>query len=78
LLMSAYGALLESLGFMLATALFLVSAFACLGIKSIRKATTVALAIALGFWLLMDQLGIYLAPGELVEDALGLIAEAQN
>ncbi|MDP4599218.1 MAG: tripartite tricarboxylate transporter TctB family protein [Pseudomonadales bacterium] len=74
MLMSAYGALLETLGFIVATVLFLVTAFLCLGVQSIPRAALVAFGIGLVFWLLMDQLGIYLAPGDLVENLLAYIA----
>ena len=66
-LMSAYGFLLEPLGFVIATILFLVTAFLVLGVQSVRAPLLVAATIAMGFWLLMDKLGIYLAPGVLPE-----------
>lgn len=70
LLMSLYGFLLEPLGFVVATVLFLVGAFVALGIKSLQRPIVVALSISVSFWLLMDVLGIYLSPGALLEQLL--------
>jgi len=70
LLMSLYGFLLEPMGFVVATVLFLVSAFVALGIKSLQRPIVVALSISVSFWLLMDVLGIYLTPGVLLEQLL--------
>ena len=66
--MSIYGALFEMLGFIVATILFLVSSYAVLGERRIVAMLIAAVPLVLGFWLLMDFLGIYLNSGELFVD----------
>ncbi|MEX0941721.1 MAG: tripartite tricarboxylate transporter TctB family protein [Pseudomonadales bacterium] len=72
ILMSAYGFLMEFLGFAVSTILFLSGAFVVLGERKPLRILLVSLSLALGFWLLMDQLGIYLLPGSLFEDLIAL------
>ncbi|HIG43572.1 MAG: tripartite tricarboxylate transporter TctB family protein [bacterium] len=69
-MLSLYGLLLEDLGFVIATTLLLLISFAMLGERKITRMVSISLGLALGFWLLMDQLGIYLAPG-LLESIFG-------
>lgn len=74
-MMSAYGFMMEPLGFGIATVAFLSAAFVVLGERKPRRILLVTVPLVLGFWLLMDQLGIYLGPGTLVEsiaDTLGV------
>jgi putative tricarboxylic transport membrane protein len=68
ILMSAYGALLEPLGFIVATSIFLIAAFRMLGIHQWWVSCLVSVALTLGFWGLMHLLGIYLAPGDIIAD----------
>lgn len=65
LAMSLYGTLLETLGFIVATLLFLMTSYAILGERRAIPMLIASLPLILGFWLLMDFLGIYLSPGEL-------------
>jgi putative tricarboxylic transport membrane protein len=69
-LMSIYGLILEPLGFALSTTLFLCAAFGVLGERNPVRMLAVSIPMALGFWLLMDSLGIYLGPGTVFEDLL--------
>jgi putative tricarboxylic transport membrane protein len=68
LAMSIYGALFETLGFIVATLLFLVSGYVVLGERRIVAMLLASVPLVLGFWLLMDFLGIYLNAGELFVD----------
>ncbi len=70
-LMWLYALVFEVLGFALATFVFLNAAFAVLGERNILRMTAVSLPLVFGFWLLMDSLDIYLAPGDLIEALLG-------
>ncbi len=65
LAMSVYGIVFEYLGFIVATLLFLLAGFAILGERRPGLMLVAALPLTLGFWLLMEFLGIYLGPGEL-------------
>ena len=65
LAMSVYGIVFEYLGFIFATLLFLLAGFAILGERRPGLMLVAVLPLTLGFWLLMDFLGIYLGPGEL-------------
>jgi putative tricarboxylic transport membrane protein len=68
LAMSIYGALFETLGFIVATMLFLLPSYAVLGERRILAMLLASVPLVLGFWLLMDFLGIYLNPGDLFFD----------
>jgi len=65
LLMSLYGLVFEYLGFVLSTIIFLITSYAVLGERRITWMLLCSIPLVLGFWLLMDFLGIYLDPGEL-------------
>jgi len=65
--MWAYASVFEDLGFAISTIAFLIIAFTMLGERRPLRMIAVAVPLVGGFWLLMDQLGIYLAPGLLVE-----------
>lgn len=62
-LMTCYGFCLDILGFFLATSLLLGSGFYLLGERRFLHLTIITLTLVLGFWVLMDSLGIYLDPG---------------
>ena len=65
-LMSLYGFTLEYLGFPLATSLFLVVGFIILGERRPLQLFLAAVPLVIGFWLLMDAMDIFLAPGDLL------------
>lgn len=64
LFLTAYGFAIERLGFVGSTIGFLVAGFVVLGERRLTVMVIVAVAVAGGFWILMDLLGIYLNPGE--------------
>lgn len=64
LLLACYGFAIEHLGFVESTIAFLVTGFFVLGERRWLAIALVSIAVAGGFWLLMDLLGIYLNPGE--------------
>jgi|AntAceMinimDraft_12_1070368.scaffolds.fasta_scaffold34210_1 putative tricarboxylic transport membrane protein len=66
ILMSSYGMMLEPLGFIVATSLFLIVAFRMLGIHPWWISCIVSVALTLGFWGLMHLLGIYLSAGDII------------
>ncbi|MGY5450236.1 tripartite tricarboxylate transporter TctB family protein [Agarivorans sp. MS3-6] len=64
--MFAYGLLVNWLGFVLATIIFLVVSFRVMGETKHKKAATVAVIFTVVFWALLTQiLDIYLEPGQL-------------
>jgi putative tricarboxylic transport membrane protein len=63
--MSIYGLVFEYLGFVISTILFLIISFVILGERRGAFMLLGSVPLVLGFWLLMDFLGIYLDPGEL-------------
>jgi len=71
LLMWAYASVFELLGFAVATTLFLSMAITLLGERRPIRILAVVLPLTGGFWLLMDLLGIYLAPGDLFSGFIG-------
>lgn len=75
LTMSIYGALFETLGFIVATMLFLVCSYAVLGERRIVAMLIASVPLVLGFWLLMDFLGIRLNPGDLFVDLFASLQE---
>lgn len=66
ILMGAYSAMLEPVGFVFATSLFLITAFRILSIHRWWISCLVSVALTLGFWGLMHLLGIYLDPGDII------------
>ena len=66
LLMVIYSALLDPLGFIVATLIFLISGFWVMGERRARIVLFASVPMVVFFWLLMNQLlNIYLAPGSL-------------
>ncbi|GDY24860.1 MULTISPECIES: tripartite tricarboxylate transporter TctB family protein [unclassified Agarivorans] len=64
--MFAYGLLVNWLGFVLATIIFLVVSFRIMGETKHKKAAAIAVIFTLVFWALLTQiLDIYLEPGQL-------------
>ena len=70
-LLSGYGLILEFAGFALATVLFLVAGFVVLGERRAHLIFLASIPLVLGFWLLMDALGIFLAPGDILRSFQG-------
>lgn len=68
LTMSVYSIVFEYLGFIAGTLAFLLTSFVILGERRPALMLAAALPLTLGFWLLMESLGIYLSPGELFLD----------
>lgn len=72
LCMLAYGLFFDPLGFIPATALFLVSGFIVLGEKRLPVLVLLPLGFAIAFWAVMTRLlGLYLAPGAWVGSITG-------
>ena len=66
LLMVIYSALLDPLGFIVATLIFLISGFWVMGERRARIVLFASVPMVVFFWLLMTQLlDIYLAPGSI-------------
>ena len=66
LLMWVYTALLEPIGFLLATSVFLSAGFFIMGERRWRVLLLASVPVAVVFWLIVTKLlGIYLVPGEL-------------
>ncbi|BEU04346.1 hypothetical protein OAG1_31460 [Agarivorans sp. OAG1] len=64
--MFAYGLLVNWMGFVLATIIFLVVSFRIMGETHHKKALVVAILFTVAFWALLTQvLDIYLEPGQL-------------
>lgn len=64
--MLVYGWLIEELGFVLSTALFLAAGCWILGERKPKTMLLVSLLLSVGFWFVLTQLlDIYLSPGEL-------------
>lgn len=64
-LMTLYGFALEPIGFIVTTTVFLIGAYVILGERRPVALILASLPVAVGFYFLMDFLGIYLSPGEL-------------
>ena len=63
LLMSLFGLAIRPLGFILATTTFLLISFALLAERSYLRLLVIPLAVAVGFWAIMELLlGVYLHP----------------
>ena len=66
LLMIGYGLILKSLGFLIATILFLYGGFWTMGERRIKLMLLVSIGVTVGFWLILTQLlRVYLEPGVL-------------
>ncbi|WP_447071795.1 tripartite tricarboxylate transporter TctB family protein [Shewanella indica] len=65
ILMLLYSGLLESVGFVLSTALFLLFGFWLMGERRKKTLLLASIPVVIIFWIIMTQLlGVYLAPGE--------------
>ena len=72
LAMLGYGALLELLGFFLATSLFLLVGYWLLGERRPLMLLMCSFPLVAGFWLVLAKLlDIYLAPGQLFASLVG-------
>ena len=65
-LMVVYGAILEPLGFVLGSILFLIAGFLIMGERSAWRLLLASLPLVIGFWFVVGQLGIYLDHGTLI------------
>jgi putative tricarboxylic transport membrane protein len=63
ILMSCYGAVLEPLGFIISTTLFLLIAYMILGERRPVWLILCSFPVVVFFYLLLSSLGIYLEPG---------------
>jgi len=72
LLTILYGLMLDWLGFIISTSIFLISGFRILGEKRLKILLLVSIPFVLIFWFGLTQLlDIYLAPGRLFANFLG-------
>ena len=62
-MVSCYGLVLEVLGFIVTSVLFLIGSFAILGERQWLRMGLTATGLVVSFWLLMGSLDIYLARG---------------
>ncbi|MFT5561277.1 MAG: putative tricarboxylic transport membrane protein [Candidatus Azotimanducaceae bacterium] len=67
-LLSAYGFMLDKMGFLFSTFCLLAAGFLLLGERRPLRILLVAAGVTGIFWLIMDLLGIYLNPGDLFLD----------
>lgn len=66
LLMIAYGLIMKWIGFLIASALFLMAGFRILGEKRIKVIILGAVPLVIALWFIMSLLlGVYIAPGEI-------------
>jgi len=63
-----YGFTIRSLGFIIATIIFLIMGFVLLKEKNIKMILLISVGVSVGFYLLLNNvLGVYIDPGMLVE-----------
>jgi len=63
-----YGFTIRSLGFIIATIIFLIIGFVLLKEKNIKMILLISVGVSVGFYLLLNNvLGVYIDPGMLVE-----------
>lgn len=67
---AGYGLLLDYLGFIIASFLFLILGFLILGERRIWRMGVSTLVLIAGLWFLLDALEIHLSPGLLMEALL--------
>lgn len=66
--MAVYGLILEWLGFIIATILFLITGYRLLGEKRLKILLLASIPVVILFWVLLTQaLDVYLAPGRLFD-----------
>jgi putative tricarboxylic transport membrane protein len=70
LLMFLYGLVLDYLGFLIATTLFLTAGYWIMGERHPGVLILASLPVVVGIWLIMTSLDVYLAPGELYYDIM--------
>ncbi len=67
-----YGFTIRSLGFIIATTIFLIIGFILLKEKNIKRILLISCGVSVGFYLLLNNvLGVYIDPGQLVEYFVG-------
>ena len=63
-----YGFTIRSLGFIIATIIFLVTGFVLLKEKNMKRILLISVGVSVGFYLLLNNvLGVYIDPGMIVE-----------
>ena len=62
-LVSCYGLVLDALGFIVTSVLFLIGSFMILGERQWLRMGLTATGLVVSFWLIMGSLDIYLTPG---------------
>lgn len=68
-----YGYTMKSLGFIIATILFLAIGFFILKERNIKKIILISSTISIGFYLLLNNaLGVYIGLGDFLENLLGV------
>jgi putative tricarboxylic transport membrane protein len=71
LLMFLYGLVLDYLGFLIATSLFLAAGYWIMGERHPGILLLASIPVVVGFWLIMKGLDVYLAPGDLYYRLMG-------
>ncbi len=67
-----YGFTIRSLGFIIATIIFLTLGFLLLKEKNIKRIFIISICVSVGFYLLLNNvLGVYIEPGMIVEYFVG-------
>ena len=70
--MMFYGFTIRSLGFIIATTIFLFIGFILLKEKNIKRILLISVGVSVGFYLLLNNvLGVYIDPGMIAEYFLG-------
>jgi len=67
-----YGFTIRSLGFIIATIIFLAIGFVLLKEKNVKRIIFISVGVSVGFYLLLNNvLGVYIDPGMIVEYFVG-------
>lgn len=73
IVMIFYGYTIRTLGFIIATILFLSAGFIILQERNIKRVLLISVGVSVGFYLLLNNvLGVYIDPGMVVEYFMGV------
>lgn len=73
IIMIFYGFTIRSLGFIIATVLFLAAGFIILQERNIKRVLLISVCVSVGFYLLLNNiLGVYIDPGMVFEYFMGV------
>jgi putative tricarboxylic transport membrane protein len=73
IVMIFYGYTIRTLGFIIATILFLAAGFIILQERNIKRVLLISVGVSVGFYLLLNNvLGVYIDPGMVVEYFMGV------